>query len=119
MQTRELTRHLRRTSTPAEQKFWQLVRMRKINDEKFLRQYPIVFESDGITRRFIADFCCCDRKLVVELDGPVHEKQKDYDALRTEIIHRFGYRVIRFTNDEIRFEQDRVIDRLKKELERL
>jgi very-short-patch-repair endonuclease len=116
VQTKELTRHLRRTSTPAEQKFWQLVRMRKVNGEKFLRQYPIVCTIDGVDRRFIADFCCYERKLVVELDGPVHERQTDYDALRTEVINRLGYRVIRFTNDEIRDETDRVLDTLNEAL---
>jgi len=65
---------------------------------------------------FIADFYCHEHRLVIELDGGIHQKQKEYDALRTYIISRLGFRVVRFTNDEVRLEEDKVITKLKNEL---
>lgn len=50
---------------------------------------------------FIADFYCAEEKLVIELDGPVHEQQQDYDLLRTWIINQLGMKVIRFRNEEL------------------
>jgi very-short-patch-repair endonuclease len=94
-------RYLRKNSTKAENIFWQAVRNRKINSKKFYRQYPISFEYYGQQRHFIADFYCHECKLVVEIDGGIHEKQKDYDKLRTEIINKLGMTVIRFKNEDV------------------
>jgi very-short-patch-repair endonuclease len=94
-------RYLRKNSTKAENIFWQAVRNRKINSKKFYRQYPISFEYYGQQRHFIADFYCHECKLVVEIDGGIHEKQKDYDKLRTEIINKLGMKVIRFKNEDV------------------
>ena len=51
--------------------------------------------------------------LVVEIDGGIHEQQKDYDKLRTEIISLYGIRVIRFTNEEVIDKRGRVMQRLE------
>src|SRR5215207_1966164 len=58
-------RDFRRQQTPAEQTLWELLRDRRLDGLKFRRQFPITI--------FIADFCCFELKLVVELDGGVHE----------------------------------------------
>lgn len=68
---------------------------------------------DGYKRFFIADFYCKEKKLVIEIDGGIHEKQREYDKYRTFIIEQLGMRVIRFTNDEVRFETEKVIKELK------
>ncbi len=109
-------RSLRRNTTPAESKFWQIVRNRKINGYRFYRQHPIEFEMDGSKRFFIADFYCKQRKLVVEIDGGIHEYQKEYDSYRTFVIEQLDMRVVRFTNKEVRYEIEKVIEQLKENL---
>ena len=109
-------RYLRRNATSAESKFWQIVRQRKIDGFRFYRQHPIEFEMDGYKRFFIADFYCKQRKLVVEIDGGVHEHQHEYDVYRTFIIKKLGMRVIRFTNNEVRYAIENVVERLKEHL---
>jgi very-short-patch-repair endonuclease len=109
-------RFLRRSATPSEEKFWQIVRKRKIDGFRFYRQLPIEFEMDGYKRFFVADFYCKQRKLIVEIDGGVHERQQEYDEYRTFIIEQLGMRVVRFTNEEVRFEIKNVVERLKENL---
>lgn len=67
-------------------------------------------------RFFIADFYCAEYKLVVEVDGRIHDKQIDYDEMRTWIIEELGYKVIRFNNDEVEKRFDSVIERIKMHL---
>ncbi|NIA18496.1 MAG: DUF559 domain-containing protein [Simkaniaceae bacterium] len=110
---KEVCRHLRRNSTEAEKVFWQAVRNRKVKNRKFTRQYPIRFEYDGQNRFFIADFYCHECKLVVEIDGGIHETQREYDKLRTGIINQSGLRVIRFTNERVINSLEKVIEQLK------
>ncbi|MBN1291400.1 MAG: DUF559 domain-containing protein [Candidatus Latescibacteria bacterium] len=113
---RETIRSLRNNSTQAENIFWERVRNRKIHGCKFLRQHPIRFEIDGKRRFFVADFYCADYKIVVEIDGAIHNRQKDYDKLRTYIIENKGLRVIRFKNDDVEHDIDGIIDILTKAL---
>ncbi|HEV7784341.1 MAG TPA: endonuclease domain-containing protein [Thermoanaerobaculia bacterium] len=60
-----LARTLRKSATPAEKVLWERLRDRQLVNLKFLRQVPI--------GPFVADFCCRDRRLIVELDGEVHD----------------------------------------------
>jgi len=84
-------RWLRQHATPAERKFWGLVRNRRFLQLKFYRQYAIEF--------FVADFCCYHCRLIIEIDGGIHLLQPKYDEFRTAIINELGFRVIRFPND--------------------
>lgn len=111
---KEVCRNLRRNATSAEKVFWQTVRNRQIKGYKFNRQYPIVFEIDDVKRFFIADFYCHQLRLVIEIDGGIHEKQKDYDELRTTIINELGLQVIRFSNIEVLDEIKVVVEKLEK-----
>ncbi len=77
--------------------------------KKFLRQHPIVFKIDGKERFFIADFYCRERKLVLEIDGAIHIKQKEYDHFRDLIIQELGLRVIRVKNETIENELDKFL----------
>ena len=108
-----LARQFRKNPTKAENIFWQAVRNRQISNHKFYRQYPIEFIYFNKTRYFIADFYCHESKLVVEIDGGIHETQKDYDKLRTEIINQLGMKVIRFSNEEVMGSMSQVIKRLE------
>jgi very-short-patch-repair endonuclease len=98
---KEKVRYLRKNQTLAESILWEKLRNRQLNGFKFLRQYPIRFVLDNQRRVFIADFYCAKHKLVIELDGEIHEKQKEYDTIRSEIINNLGFSVIRFPNKEI------------------
>lgn len=74
----ELAKNLRRFSTEAESILWEILQNRKFRDLKFRRQHPI--------GRYIADFYCHEIKLVIELDGKIHENQKEYDEIRDEFL---------------------------------
>jgi very-short-patch-repair endonuclease len=69
IELKEITRTLRRAQTPSEKIFWEAVRNRRVKGKKFIRQFAIPFEYDGLKRFFIADFYCSESRLVVELDG--------------------------------------------------
>jgi very-short-patch-repair endonuclease len=86
-------RDMRHSPTPAEKNLWAVLRNRKIDGCKFVRQYPI--------STYIVDFCCWENKLVIEVDGGVHIWQEVYDHRREYILTELGYKVIRFTNDDV------------------
>lgn len=90
---RQRARELRKSMTPAEARLWHYLRHRQLGGYYFRRQHPI--------GRFITDFCCTKARLIVEVDGDVHVMQQEYDAARAQWLQERGYRVIRFTNDEV------------------
>jgi very-short-patch-repair endonuclease len=98
---KEVARDLRKNQTESEKIFWEAVRGRKFLNKKFIRQYMIKFELSGVRRYFIADFYCSEEKLIIEIDGKIHENQKEYDELRTKIINILGISVVRIKNEEI------------------
>jgi len=112
-------KELRKNSTNAENIFWEIVRNRKFGGKKFYRQYPIFFDLQGKETFFIADFYCHAEKLVIELDGNIHNYTKEQDRLRTEIINLLGIRVIRFKNEEIEHNIESVLLTLKNYLTHL
>jgi very-short-patch-repair endonuclease len=109
---RELSRQLRKSQTEAELCFWERVRKRKFLGLRFIRQHPIFFEYYGKERYYIADFYCHEQKLVVEIDGPIHEKQIEEDELRDFIMNNLGIRVLRFKNEEIVNDMSDVLARI-------
>ncbi len=96
-------RRLRRNQTESEKIFWNEVRNRKINNLKFLRQHPFVYggHKNGVYY-FIADFYCAEKKIIIELDGGIHQQQKEYDENRDFVLKELGLKVFRFKNDEIK-----------------
>ena len=92
---KEQSRSLRKKSTPAEQLVWDRLRNRKLNNIKFRRQQ--------IIEGFIADFYCESAKLVVEVDGGIHNtlKQKKIDVHRDAVFRARGIHVLRITNDVV------------------
>jgi len=113
---KEIARYLRRNQTKTEAILWQILRNRKLLGKKFLRQHPIIFDWEGKERFFVADFYCHEARLVVELDGLIHEKQKDYDELRDYIMECLEIRVLRFSNSMIENNFNTVLNIIKKEL---
>jgi very-short-patch-repair endonuclease len=108
----ETARNLRKQQTTAEKAFWNKVRSKRFNGLKFRRQHPIEFEYYGEIRHFIADFYCPGLSLIVEIDGGIHERQKGYDKLRTEILSNMTYRVVRFSNKDVLENIEEVIKKL-------
>jgi very-short-patch-repair endonuclease len=93
---------LRNNQTPAEKKLWEHIRNRKLKKCKFLRQHPIPYRSfNNKISYFIPDFYCVEKKLIIELDGKVHDFQKEYDDNREAILKDLDIRILRFKNEEI------------------
>jgi very-short-patch-repair endonuclease len=94
--TAELIRRaqtMRRNMTPAEARLWEGLRGRQLSGLRFRAQHAV--------GPFILDFYCPAQRLVIEVDGPVHQGQQDEDCMRTEHLAAYGYRVLRFSNDEV------------------
>ena len=104
---RDLARRLRRDETDAEQELWKRIRDRQLG-VKFRRQY-----SSG---PYIADFCCVEELLIVELDGGQHAEQISKDAERTAYLVKCGFRVLRFWNDHVLRDIDLVIEEIARNL---
>ncbi len=98
-------REMRHPQTPAETILWHTLRNRQ-HGFKFRRQHPI--------DRFIADFYCAQAKLLIEVDGTSHLEitQKEYDRARTEYLEEMGYKVIRFTNENVRCNVEEVVSEI-------
>ena len=95
-------RRLRRNQTKSEKFLWERIRNRKIKGLKFLRQHPFIYQANGFNLNyFIADFYCAEKKIIIELDGEIHEIQKEYDENRDSILQEMGIKVTRFKNGEI------------------
>jgi very-short-patch-repair endonuclease len=108
------SRDLRKRQTPAENFFWEKVKDKKFLGYKFLRQHPLFYEYYDKKKFFIADFYCRDLKLVVEIDGGIHEQQADYDKIRTEILEiQKSYEVIRYKNEDVVKNINKVLINLK------
>jgi len=90
---RQRARELRKNQTPAEQMLWRQLRNRRLCGLKFRRQHPI--------GSYIVDFYCAQHKLVVELDGGIHQQQADYDAEGTAYVAARDCQVIRFQNEAV------------------
>ena len=95
-------RTLRKAQTEAESIFWEKVRNRKFMGLKFNRQYIIEYaEILGNKLFYIADFHNHAFKTIIEIDGPIHLHQQEYDAERSLNIEELGFTILRFTNDEV------------------
>jgi very-short-patch-repair endonuclease len=106
--TFEKAKELRNNMTLAEKILWERLSNKQIHGFKFRRQHPIA--------TFIADFYCHSAKLIIEVDGEIHNAQKDYDAGRAFELGELGIKVIRFRNEEIINEIDKVIEKIIRNL---
>ncbi|HJV42208.1 endonuclease domain-containing protein [Caulobacter sp.] len=99
-----IARQLRQRQTFAEKTLWALVRNRRVGGFKFMRQ--------AVIDRYIVDFVCESSKVIVELDGPVHEGREDHDAERTRILELCGYLVLRFRNERVLADPSGTVDEI-------
>jgi very-short-patch-repair endonuclease len=92
---KDISRKLRKSQTPWETKLWQYLRGNRLEGLKFKRQVPM--------GPYVVDFCCQDKKLVVESDGSQHadDAQKATDTDKQEFLERQGYMVLHFWNNDI------------------
>ncbi len=94
----------RKNPTEAESVLWEIIRGKKLSGYKFRRQH--------IIGSFIADFVCLPAKLIIEVDGLIHQLPENLvtDQERTRILHEQGFAVIRFTSDQVLQDADTVIN---------
>ena len=91
-QKRDRARELRRDTTPAERKLWQVLKGRQLDGHRFRRQHPM--------GPYIADFVCLELGVVIEVDGGQHYESND-DLLRGRCMEAKGFKVLRFWNNEV------------------
>lgn len=97
-----VARSLRKAQTPAEAKLWSILRNRRLDGLKFRRQHPI--------GRYVADFCCEELRLIIELDGGQHAEMEQQDRLRTLVLGDMKYLVLRFWNIDVTEALDGIAD---------
>ncbi|GMQ29554.1 endonuclease domain-containing protein [Algoriphagus confluentis] len=99
-------RELKKQMTPSEEVLWNFLKNKSLQGLKFRRQHPI--------KNYIVDFYCHQQKLVIEVDGSIHDQidQKEYDLGRTSVLEEFGLIVIRFRNEEVLDSFESVIERI-------
>lgn len=99
-------RELRRNQTNTEKLLWNKIRNRQLKGYKFRRQHPLSI--------YIVDFYCHEARLIVELDGPIHELKgnKDNDKERTRRLNLLGLEVMRFRNEEVEININEVLRKI-------
>ena len=97
----ERTRELRQQQTDAEAKLWRRLRGRHLGGYKFRRQHRY--------GRYIVDFVCIERGVIIEVDGGQHEAQSEYDRRRSNELEAMGMIVLRYWNDDVLVCTDRVL----------
>ena len=104
----KFAREMRRNPTETEKLLWNILRKFRLKGYIFRRQHPIDI--------FIADFYCHKLKLIVEVDGPIHEDEQamEYDDGRSAELEKYGIKIIRFTNDQVLQDQDAIVNHINK-----
>lgn len=98
-------RHLRRNMSDAERKLWRHLRDPDVFTFRFRRQHPV--------GKYIVDFVCLDRNLVIEFDGGQHDSDDASEKARTEFLESLGFEVLRFWNNEVLQETEAVVLKIK------
>jgi very-short-patch-repair endonuclease len=103
---KEFAKTYRSQPTEAENILWQLLRGKKLEGLKFRRQH--------IIGAYIADFICLSKKLIIEIDGLIHQlpENKLSDAERTKWLNEEGFEVIQFTNKEVIYNPEKVLEKI-------
>jgi very-short-patch-repair endonuclease len=101
------SRKLRINQTDAETKLWNRIRNRQIDGHKFVRQQPI--------GRYICDFVCREKLVVIEVDGGQHA-ESTRDEVRDGYLRQQGYRVMRFWNNDVLSNIDGVLSAINEGL---
>ena len=106
---KDFAKRQRANPTDAEKILWNYLKRNQLGKS---------FRKQHIIGEFIADFICLPAQLIIEVDGGYHQlpEQQVSDEERTQWLNQYGYRVIRFTNEQILFDIDNVIKTIKKYL---
>jgi very-short-patch-repair endonuclease len=104
-QTLANAKSLRTNQTEAEARLWYHLRAHRFMGLKFKRQKPV--------GRYIADFVCCERRLIIELDGGQHSEQVTYDQRRDAWLRSRGYTVLRFWNNDVMQQLEGVLEQIR------
>jgi very-short-patch-repair endonuclease len=103
--TIETARLLRNRMTTSESLLWEKLKGKQLMGLRFRRQHPIDF--------FIADFYCHQARLVIEIDGEIHQSRNEYDIGREAEMEKYKIKVIRFTNADVDSDLDMVLTRIR------
>ena len=103
-------RELRHNMTNAESLLWSQIRNKQIEGQRFLRQYSV--------EKYVLDFYCPIKKLAIEVDGVTHstKEEKENDKIRQEAIEQLNIRFLRFTNNEVFNDLEKVVMRIKEKI---
>jgi very-short-patch-repair endonuclease len=96
---------MRHEPTPTEDALWQALRGRQLEGVQFRRQHAI--------DRFIVDFYSREARLVIEVDGPIHQYKAEEDAIRQQFLESTGLHVLRFSNQEVQQSLPNVLARIR------
>ena len=91
-------------------KLWGAIRSKQLEEFKFRRQLPL--------GHYIADFCCLEKRLVIELDGSQHAETRHRDEQRTKFLEREGFKIIRIWNHEVLSDLESVLELIRQTLNR-
>ncbi len=107
---KEFVKELRSNPTEVEIVLWEILRGKKLEGHKFRRQH--------IIGRFIADFVCLSKNIIIEVDGIIHQLPDNIinDEERTQELNKLGFEVIRFSNNEVLFETEKTLETIVKKL---
>jgi very-short-patch-repair endonuclease len=101
----EIAKNLRNNLTHTEKLLWEKLKGKQIWGVRFRRQHPIDL--------YIVDFYCHQVRLVIEVDGEIHDQQVEYDDGRSAEMEKFGHKVIRFRNSEVENDIEKVICKIQ------
>jgi leucyl-tRNA synthetase/ASC-1-like (ASCH) protein len=100
---------MRKDPTESEKLIWESIRSQKLGFK---------FRQQHIINEFIVDFVCLEKKVILEIDGGVHDSQKERDQERTAILEALGFSVLRFSNDEVKNSIQSVLKTIESELQK-
>ena len=103
-QLKQYARQMRQNPTPAERILWRALRGEKAG---------AYFRRQHVLGNFIVDFVSLEHRLVIEVDGDIHDHQQAEDALRTQWLNQTSFHVIRFRNEEVIHHLTDVVERIK------
>ncbi|HKK60823.1 MAG TPA: N-6 DNA methylase [Salinivirga sp.] len=102
-------KEMRKNPTKAERIMWERLRNKQLGPK---------FRQQHIVNKFIVDFCSIEKALVIEVDGDIHDKQKEADEQRSKILEKEGFTIIRFKNDEVINNIELVISKIEETLKK-
>ena len=110
---KESCRNLRLNQTNFEKSIWGIIRNRKVLGKKFLRQHPVFYDLLGKESFYISDFYFFELNLIIEIDGKIHDYNKENDKRRDMIMSLLGLNVQHFKNEEIENSSSNVSKKIK------